>query len=97
MDTAASNSLRTGTFKLHPPFIVLCTWVFLNVLYRFVLIFNKFWFSSLLVGVRGTGWYEKFTARGSKFVLPHWGLEWALKPVMYSVGNVPGSIPGHLH
>ena len=25
------------------------------------------------------------------------GLEWALKPVMYSVGNVPSSIPGHLH
>ena len=66
------------------------------LLYRFVLIFNKFWFSSLL---GGTGRYEKFTARGSKFVLPHWGLEqgleegwgWAMKPVMYSVG--PGFDP----
>jgi len=55
---------------------ILCTGVFLYVLYRFVLIFNKFWFSSLLLGVRGIGRYEKFTARGSKFVLPHWGLEW---------------------
>jgi len=76
---------------------ILCTGAFLYVLNSFVLIFNKFWFSSLLVEVRGTGHYEKFTAWGSKFVLPHWGLEWALKPVMYSVGNVPGSFPGQLH
>jgi len=64
--------------------------------YRFLFISNKFWFSSLQLGVRGTGRYEKFTARCSKFVLLHWGLEWALKPVMYSVGNVSGSIPGQL-
>jgi len=70
---------------------------FLYVLYRFVLIFNKFWFSSLLVEVRGTKRYEEPTAQGSKFVLPHWGLEWDLKPVMSSVGNIPGSIPGQLH
>ena len=60
-----------------------------------MLVSNKFWFSSLQLGVRGTGRYGKFTARGRKVVLPHWGLEWgrgAMKPVMYSVG--PGSIPG---
>ena len=38
------------------------TGALLYTLYRFLFISNKFWFSSLLLGVRGTGPYEKFTA-----------------------------------